>query len=147
MQSTPRLPASRSVLPRFAPLARVAPWASVDDLGRSTRQYRLQQFSRRHTFHIVWCSSMIQSKVKPTSRSTVSILTKLGVLWLDEDRVEFPAPSDTEKRHALIAKQDAKIWFDFYTKRESAVRIISVRRARVKEEKAYYDICTTGRDF
>jgi len=61
------------------------------------------------------------------------------VLWLDEDRVEFPARSDTEKRHALIAKNDEKIWVAFYTMREVAIRIISVRRARENEEKAYYD--------
>ena len=61
------------------------------------------------------------------------------VLWLDEDRVEFPARSDTEERHALIAKKDEKIWVAFYTMRESAIRIISVRRARENEEKTYYD--------
>lgn len=61
------------------------------------------------------------------------------VLWLDEDRVEFPARSDTEERHALIAKRDEKIWVAFYTMRETATRIISVRRARENEEKTYYD--------
>ncbi len=61
------------------------------------------------------------------------------VLWLDEDRVEFPARSDTEERHALIAKNDEKIWVAFYMMREVAIRIISVRRARENEEKAYYD--------
>ena len=61
------------------------------------------------------------------------------VLWLDEDRVEFPARSDTEVRHALIAKNDEKIWVAFYTMREVAIRIISVRRARENEERTYYD--------
>ena len=61
------------------------------------------------------------------------------VLWLDEDRVEFPALSDTEERHALIAKNNEKIWVAFYTMREPAIRIISVRRARENEEKIYYD--------
>jgi hypothetical protein len=61
------------------------------------------------------------------------------VLWLDEDRVKFPARSDTEERHALIAKNDEKIWVAFYTMREAAIRIISVRRARENEEKIYYD--------
>lgn len=32
------------------------------------------------------------------------------VLWLDEDRVEFPARSDSEKRHALLAVKDEKVW-------------------------------------
>ena len=61
------------------------------------------------------------------------------VLWRDEDRVEFPARSDTEERHALLAKKDEKIWVAFYTVREAAVRIISVRRARENEERTYYD--------
>jgi len=61
------------------------------------------------------------------------------VLWLDEDRVEFPARSDTEERHALIAKSDEKIWVAFYTKRNAAIRIISVRRARDNEENTYYE--------
>lgn len=61
------------------------------------------------------------------------------VLCLDEDRVEFPARSDTEERHALIAKNDEKIWVAFYTMREAAIRIISVRRARENEERTYYD--------
>jgi len=60
-------------------------------------------------------------------------------LWLDEDRVEFPARSDTEERHALIAKRNEKIWVAFYTMREAAIRIFSVRRAREREEKTYYD--------
>ncbi len=61
-------------------------------------------------------------------------------LWLDDDRVEFPARSDTENCYALIAKKDEKIWVAFYTIRNTAIRIISVRRARENEEKAYYDI-------
>jgi uncharacterized protein len=61
------------------------------------------------------------------------------VLWLDEDRVEFPARSDTEDRHALIALKDEKIWVAFYTLRETTIRIFSVRRARENEEKTYYD--------
>lgn len=61
------------------------------------------------------------------------------VLWLDEDRVEFPARSETEPRHALIAMKDEKVWVAFYTMREVTIRIISVRRARDNEEKTYYD--------
>lgn len=61
------------------------------------------------------------------------------VLWFDEDRLEFPARSDTEQRHALLALKDGKIWAAFYAIRESAIRIISVRRARENEEKTYYD--------
>jgi uncharacterized protein len=60
-------------------------------------------------------------------------------LWRDEDRVEFPARSDTEERHALLATKDDKIWVAFYTMRDAAIRIISVRRARENEEKTYHD--------
>lgn len=60
-------------------------------------------------------------------------------LWRDEDRVEFPARSDTEERHALLAIKDDKIWVAFCTMRDAAIRIISVRRARENEEKTYYD--------
>jgi uncharacterized DUF497 family protein len=60
-------------------------------------------------------------------------------LWSDEDRVEFPARSDTEERYALLAKKDNKIWIAFYTMREATLRIFSVRRARKNEEEIYYD--------
>lgn len=60
-------------------------------------------------------------------------------LWTDEDRVVFPAKSDTELRHALLAKKDERIWVAFYTMRGTVIRIISVRRARENEEKTYYD--------
>ena len=61
------------------------------------------------------------------------------LLWLDEDRVEFPARSETEERRALIALKDEKVWVAFYTMREATIRIISVRRARENEEKTYND--------
>jgi hypothetical protein len=61
------------------------------------------------------------------------------LLWLDEDRVEFPARSDTEERYALLARRDERIWVAFYTMREATIRIISVRRARENEEKTYYE--------
>ena len=61
------------------------------------------------------------------------------VLWMDEDRVEFPARSETEERRALIAVKDEKAWVAFYTMREAMIRMISVRRARENEEKTYYD--------
>ena len=60
-------------------------------------------------------------------------------LWLDEDRINFPAQSDTEDRNALIAKKEEKVWVAFYTMRGTTIRLISVRRARKNEEKTYYD--------
>jgi uncharacterized protein len=62
------------------------------------------------------------------------------VLWLDEDRVQFPAHSDSEPRYALLAKSKGKIWAAFFTMRGEVIRLISVRRARENEEKTYYDI-------
>ena len=61
------------------------------------------------------------------------------LLWLDEDRVVFPAQSDTEDRNTLIAMKEEKIWVAFYTMCGPATRLISVRRARKNEEKTYYD--------
>ena len=58
-------------------------------------------------------------------------------LWLDEDRLVIPARSDSEERWALLGKFEDKLWVMFYTHRGSRVRIISVRRARPKEEKYY----------
>lgn len=60
-------------------------------------------------------------------------------LWEDEDRLQFPARSDTEERHALLAKWGDRIWAAFFTMRGAVTRIISVRRAREKEESKYYD--------
>ena len=60
-------------------------------------------------------------------------------LWLDEDRINLPAQSDTEDRNALIAKKEEKVWVAFYTMRGTSIRLISVRRARKNEEKTYYD--------
>ena len=62
---------------------------------------------------------------------------KAQVLWQDEDRVIFPANSDTEQRYALIAELEQKIWVAFFTIRENRTRIISVRRARKKEKEIY----------
>lgn len=64
-------------------------------------------------------------------------------LWEDEDRIQFPAKSDTEERHVILAKKDDKIWAAFFTMRGYVTRIISVRRARENEERIYYDSQTT----
>ena len=42
-----------------------------------------------------------------------------------------------ENRNAMIGKIGDKIWTAIFTQRMSAVRIISVRRARKKEAKLY----------
>jgi uncharacterized DUF497 family protein len=58
-------------------------------------------------------------------------------LWSDEDRIDFPANSDSEIRYALLARYNGKIWAAFYTTRKDRIRIISVRRARAKEIQVY----------
>jgi len=60
-------------------------------------------------------------------------------LWLDEDRLLFPARSDTESRWALLGLLQGKLWIAFYTTRDADVRLISVRRARKREKELYYD--------
>jgi hypothetical protein len=58
-------------------------------------------------------------------------------LWLDEKRVEIEIAYPEEKRWALIAKLEGKIWTAIYTMRDEAIRVISVRRARAKEVRLY----------
>jgi uncharacterized DUF497 family protein len=64
---------------------------------------------------------------------------KHGIDFDEEDRINLPAQSDTEDRNALIALKEEKVWVAFYTMRGTAIRLISVRRARKNEEKTYYD--------
>lgn len=58
-------------------------------------------------------------------------------LWEDTDAIGFPARSDDEKRFALLAKFQGRVWVAFYTLRTNRIRLISVRRARPKEEAIY----------
>jgi hypothetical protein len=58
-------------------------------------------------------------------------------LWLDEDRIEIHAPHPVEDRRITIAELNENIWTAVYTLRKGKIRIISVRRARRKEETLY----------
>jgi uncharacterized DUF497 family protein len=58
-------------------------------------------------------------------------------LWEDTDAIGFPARSDDEERFALLAKLQDRVWVAFYTLRTNRVRLISVGRARPKEEAIY----------
>jgi len=59
-------------------------------------------------------------------------------LWADPARLEIRArTSGEEDRWALIARYQGKIWTAVWTLRNSAIRIISVRRAREEEEALY----------
>jgi len=59
------------------------------------------------------------------------------MLWLDADRVTFPANSDTEDRFVILASLGGNVWAAFCTMRKEKIRIISVRRARKNEKEVY----------
>ncbi|NJO80610.1 MAG: BrnT family toxin [Cyanobacteria bacterium RM1_2_2] len=58
-------------------------------------------------------------------------------LWADVDRIEIPARTEDEARFLVIGKIKGKHWSAVITYRETRVRIISVRRARVEEVAIY----------
>lgn len=60
-------------------------------------------------------------------------------IWTDPDRLEIPARSADEPRYQVIGKIEETTWSAFVTYRneQQTIRIISVRRARSKEEARY----------
>ena len=58
-------------------------------------------------------------------------------LWSDSEAVIIQAKSDSEIRYAFISKLHSKYWAAFYTLRDGAIRLISVRRARINEQRIY----------
>jgi len=58
-------------------------------------------------------------------------------LWEDLNRIEIPAKNLDEPRFLVIGKIDKKYWSAIFTYRNEKIRIISVRRARKKEEVIY----------
>jgi uncharacterized DUF497 family protein len=58
-------------------------------------------------------------------------------LWDDGNRVEIQSPYPLESRSILIGKLDKKLWTAIFTRRGSALRIISVRRSRKREANLY----------
>jgi len=58
-------------------------------------------------------------------------------LWDDPNCISFPAKSDDEDRHALLAMLNGRLWVAFYTTRKERIRIISTRRARTNEKQLY----------
>ena len=73
-----------------------------------------------------------------------SNLTKHGItfisaqqLWADENVLELQARTEDEPRWVVIGSIDGRIWSAIVTRRDEAVRIISVRRARPTEEALY----------
>ncbi len=59
------------------------------------------------------------------------------VLWNDPDRIEIPALTQEEPRVLVIGKIALKHWSAVITYRGENVRLISVRRARLKEVEIY----------
>ena len=58
-------------------------------------------------------------------------------LWQDEALLQGRAGGAEEPRFLMIGRIDDKHWSAVVTYRGSGVRLISVRRARMKEIKAY----------
>ena len=58
-------------------------------------------------------------------------------LWDDPLLLEIPAKTEDEPRYLVIGLIDGKHWSAVITYRESAIRLISVRRARTEEVSLY----------
>lgn len=58
-------------------------------------------------------------------------------LWADPDLLIVPARTEDEPRSMVIGRMDDKVWAAVITMRGDVIRIISVRRARVREVHLY----------
>lgn len=58
-------------------------------------------------------------------------------IWEDVDRLEVPARSLDEPRFQILGRIAQTTWSAFVTYRHDTIRIISVRRAREKEDARY----------
>jgi uncharacterized DUF497 family protein len=58
-------------------------------------------------------------------------------LWEDPDRLEISARTEEEPRYMTIGTIGDAVWSAVFTYRGERVRIISVRRARESEVRAY----------
>jgi len=58
-------------------------------------------------------------------------------LWNDTGGVEIQTTFRDESRNILIGKIRGRLWAAVFTLRDSAVRIISVRKAREREAELY----------
>ena len=59
------------------------------------------------------------------------------LLWLDEDLLRRAARAHGEPRFVFIGRIGDKHWSAVATYRGEAIRLISVRRSRVREVRAY----------
>ncbi len=62
--------------------------------------------------------------------------TEAQALWF-EPFFEFKLKTTTEDRHAVIGRMNGTFWTAIITYRQNRIRIISVRRSRDEEKKAY----------
>ena len=60
-------------------------------------------------------------------------------LWDDPDLLRGEARAQGERRYLFLGRLDGRIWAAMATYRHGAIRLISVRRARV-EEVALYEV-------
>lgn len=58
-------------------------------------------------------------------------------LWDDARLFEFPGRSDAEHRRIVVGMIAEKQWSAVFTRRDDAIRLISVRRARTQEVRNY----------
>ena len=58
-------------------------------------------------------------------------------LWDDSELIEIQAKTIGETRYLVIGKIKGKHWSGVITYRNNRIRIISVRRSRTEEVKAY----------
>lgn len=58
-------------------------------------------------------------------------------LWLDDRRITIGSTFAHEERWVVVGQIDARLWTAAITYRDSRIRIISVRRARRREEVLY----------
>ena len=61
----------------------------------------------------------------------------LAAVIFRQPHVDIPARSESETRRMAIGPLDGRLVSVVYTPREGAIRIISARRARENEERAY----------
>ena len=70
------------------------------------------------------------------SKHGIDFVTAQG-LWNDPMLLEIPAKTADEPRYLVIGIVDDKHWSAVITYRESRIRLISVRRARIEEVAIY----------
>ncbi len=58
-------------------------------------------------------------------------------LWDDPDLLRVQARAQCERRYVFLGRLDDRVWAAIATYRQGAIRLISVRRARVEEVALY----------